>query len=145
MNPLNRILAWWQSLAECPREWIAVDICRCLAVTETEDFTFQCSRFLDELLTITRHLGRTLAVRAVIDYYFERELLDDADRSQLEMVETGDAKLRSLANAALGRRLQSAAGRAHARDTWKKLREAELSDNALVVWERAALIHWLLP
>ncbi len=144
MNPLDRILSWWEPLADFPREWVAVKVCCFLGIRDASarDFEAGFRELLSELLSLPQHLGRALAVRGVIDYYFTRERLDDAERHHMDLVETSDEpQLKTLANAALGRGLQSAAGRAHARDTWTALREAELSDSALAAWERDAMIR----
>ncbi len=143
MNPLDSILAWWQPLENFPREHIAAEVC--FRLTDHADIMRQCEmlfrEFLAERLPAQRHLGRAVAVRAVIDFFFMRESSEDSLGHHLNNVETAGPHLKELSNAAVGRHLRAAAGRAEARDTWRALRESVLSDAELVAWERDATGH----
>jgi len=147
MNPLDIILAWWEQLEDFPREYVASEVCFRITAHPSAIINERCEalfrEYLAERLVLHRHIGRVIAVRAVIDWYFMRESLDDSMRWHLDAVETGDPKLKAMSNAAVGRNLQYAAGRAIARDTWRALREGAVSDDALVSWERAATLRSL--
>jgi hypothetical protein len=142
MTPLLAILNWWESLEDFPRDYIASEVC--FRLTSHADIMgrhralFQ--EFLREELPANRHVGRTVAVRAVIDFYFMRNDLDDSLHSHLESVELSVPNFRRLANDAIGRHSQIAPGWYKARDTWHTLKAATISDTMLVSLERDAIL-----
>lgn len=149
MNPLDRIIAWWEPLEDFPRGWVACEVCSRITeyptalISEQAESLFR--EYLSERIVVHRHVGRVIAVRAVIDWYFMRESSRDSMEFHLDAVETGDPQLKAMSNAAVARNLQSAAGRQLALDTWTALRAGDVSDDALVSWERDATLRSLLP
>lgn len=139
MHPLNAILVWWESLKDGPRFFVATEIC-CRLTGEAnimERHEELLRQLLQGQLAVERHVGRTLAVRAVVDFFFIRTDLDDLVQRHLETVETNAGVLKSTANAAIGRISRDRPEWDRARDTWRVLREGQLADASLASWEQA--------
>jgi hypothetical protein len=138
MHPLQAILKWWESLEEFPRCHIAADVCfRLTSQTDVMDRHEELFRdYLEERLNAVSHVGRAIAVRAVIDYIFLQTNLEDSLRGHLENVEGEDAKLRQLSNAAIGQHLKVSPEWKTACRKWRKLKKAALLDETLFSWER---------
>ena len=138
LTPLRAILGWWESLEEFSRGHIAVEICfRLTPHGGLGDSEGQFRDFLTEELPANKHIGRVLAIRAVIDFWFWRKQLDgDPTADHLENVEGTDVSLKSLSNAALGRMPQVHTATDSAFDTWRHLRKGAISDASLVSVER---------
>ena len=142
MHPLHAILDWWESLADFPRDHIAADVCsRLIPHFTTEDTNGLFRGFLIEKLPANWYVGRALAIRAVVDFWFLCDAQSRDSEMLLEAVETASPSVRSLANDALGRMPQVHRDTDFARDKWLRLRESVVSDAALVSLERTAMIR----
>lgn len=137
MTPLGTILNWWEGLEGFPREHIAADIClRLIPQADARNAAHEFSGFLTEEMPGNWHLGRVLAVRSVIDFWFFCDERTDAVIGHLENVEKQNVRLKSLSNAALGRMPRVRKAVDNARDTWRPLRAGMLSDASLLSLER---------
>lgn len=146
MHPLQVILSWWELLEEFPRDWIAAEVYHRLMSRHDgagrHDILLR--EYLTEDLVANRHVGRAIAVRAIIDFYFVRAVSQDSMQFHLDAVEGDDADLKQLSNGAIGRHLLNAPGQHRARDTWRALCETAVSDEALLSWERACIVRSIL-
>jgi type II secretory pathway predicted ATPase ExeA len=98
-----------------------------------------------ERLDATRHIGRAVAVRAVIDFEFRNRSIKKFVKQHLETVETEDNPiLKKHANAAIARHLQAEPAWDKAHDTWRALKKGALSDASLLSWERACNVQSIL-
>ena len=134
MQPLHAILNWWRPLDDFTRPFIAMDVLIGLTshtdISTRHDVLFH--DFLSESIPAKRQIGRVLAVRAIIDFWFLRDQKRRASTMLLDAVEEEDVLLKSLANAALGRIPQVHKAVDSAFETWRQLREADISDALLV-------------
>jgi hypothetical protein len=142
MHPLHAILDWWETLEEFPRFVVATEVCMRLTqhtnIMERHEALMR--DFLTERLDATRHVGRAVAVRAVIDFGLKRTVIQDYVHQHLETVETLEHHdLKRLANAAIGRHLRGKPAWDRACRSWRALKRAALSDTSLVSWERACI------
>ena len=97
--------------------------------------------FLTERLNAGQYLGRTIAIRAVIDFHFMQTDMDRSLRRHLENVEGRDKNLKRLSNAAIGHHMKVAPEWENACKGWFKLKKTVISDAALVAFERACMIQ----
>ena len=98
--------------------------------------------FLTERIDATRHIGRAISVRAVIDFGLKRTDADDYVSRHLDTVESVESRdLKRLANAAIGRHLQGKPAWDRACRSWRSLKRAALSDASLVSWEGACVVQ----
>lgn len=142
MTPLQAIFNWWKSLEDFPREHIAAAVCFRLiphATIAEADRLFRA--FLMEKLPANWHVGRVLAVRAVVDYWFLRDQERQSSTMLLDAVEGPDVELKSLANEALGRGPRIRKETRAARVAWRRLRKTDISDLALETAERNAMLR----
>jgi hypothetical protein len=144
MTPLKAILSWWEALDDPPRSWIAADVClRLIPGADVKQAEASLRSFLENELAANWHVGRVLAVRAVVDYWFMRDRQRDPAADHLESVEGSDVELKSLANAALGRMPEVRKAVEQAFERWQHVREGAISDDALVSAERDAMLQWI--
>lgn len=146
MHPLQVILKWWESLDEFPRFCFASETIIRLTQTPYEvigDNHEELFReYLAEKLDAPRHLGRTVAVRAAIDFEFSKTSIDNLVEQHLETVETVEhKKIKSLANEAIRRQLENKPGWEKAHREWRSLKSKELSDSFLIEWERKCIVR----
>lgn len=143
MTALVSILKWWESLDEFCSPQIAVGVLLRLTdhrnVLERYDPLFR--DFLLEVVPINRLTGRVLAIRAVVDFWFVKAAGTDRTTPMLEAVEGSDPILKSLANNALGRIPMAEKQFETAFETWRKLRESTISDDALIEAERIEMLR----
>ena len=138
-QPLYAILSWWEAIEDFPRSQIAADVC--FRLTTNKDIMDKCETqfrdFLYERLDAARYIGRTLAVRAVIDFQFFETDMERSLNKHLENVEGDNRDLKRMSNAAIGRHMKVAPEWENARNSWLKLRELAISDASLISFERA--------
>ena len=141
MSPLNQLAQWYLNLNDFDSEHLGYRLGLFLEVPADV-----LNEFLSgEQLPIAIQLGRTLAARAVIDWYIATDPLDSATDYMLDLVETGDKQDKQLANAALLRVQQRQQDRNRTRHTWSELRQAGLSDSEIRSWARTSLLRIVKP
>jgi hypothetical protein len=143
MTPLDAMLKWWETLDESVYEIFSSMVCfRLTGNGEPMEHAKLFRELLSETLPANQHIGRALAIRAIVDYEFATER--DSTPAHLENVEGADIRLKSLSNAALGRMQQRRIAMDEARRSWILIRANEISDNALESAERNAMVRpWL--
>jgi len=139
--PLPAILKWWEALGDFPRGHIAADVCTRLTIHTNvmEQCEFLFRDFLSERLDAAQYIGRTLAVRAVIDFQFFGTDINRSLRRHLENVEGDNRDLKRLSNVAIGDHAKVAPEWTKARSSWRRLRKTVISDAELVSFERACI------
>ena len=141
--PLEQILAWHETVASTPRENLAFSV---LAMAGKFDHfppeTLSVFRaWLTEELDLFQQVGRTVQVRGLIDYVFHREgnskEWDDGLDRKLDMLERADVPqhLKPLINKAIPNLIARKPEWLEASRSWRDLRYAHLTDEALHVWE----------
>lgn len=136
MTPLAAILKWWKHLPPFPQGFIASEVCFRLTSNpnpKDEDFV----AFLSQKLPMNEHVGRVIAVRAVIEFWFFKERKLRESDAILHAADSNSRSLRMLANAALGRAEAVRQEVDAACDSWLPLSRATLSDDALLVLEQS--------
>lgn len=142
--PLALIGDWWAGQAEparsnlaffvlvrarpCPEDWL-LEI----------DASF--AKWLAEELDCFQHIGRTLMVRALIDYIVADQASDEqfqqVEQNHLNLVDYGrlpkDARM--LISGNLSKLPESQAAWVSLAASWETLRETRLSDHRLRLWE----------
>jgi hypothetical protein len=131
--PLDYILSWFDDLDEFSQFSFALWICGAVNIFDgNQDRLEDATRdYLSERLQIHSHIGRTIMVRAIVDWAIWRERKENKLEHFLDEVETAEGRLKSLMQGAIARHVEYQPQFEAACSAWSALLEGPLSDDAL--------------
>jgi hypothetical protein len=141
MNPLSIIRDFYRGLPDDVKSMMShFTLSRLTEFDLLGDGAEQMEEYLKQDDTL-RDLGTVLSIRAAIDFVFliqgDKEHWDKAINWQLDMVD--DGRIRSSMRDTLHRNLPLLPDRKQrwlqAFESWKKIRDSDLSDDSLLLWD----------
>ncbi len=143
MTPLQAILDWWESIDEPLRGGIAADVCFRLMRQMPHWSAREADRllrgFLTEEVPAAWHVGRVLAIRAVIEFWFVRNSQRECSEMSLDDVGGATAEMKKRARASAERMRDYRKAMDTTLRRWRQLCHGSISDAALASFERTAL------
>ena len=144
--PLEIIRDWWTAQQEPARDSLAFSVLvRCKAFDPSAMMEGEFSEWLSERLDCFQHIGRTLMVRALIDYEIDEQASEQSfDKVEnLHMMMVDDGKYPKDLRKIIGDHLPSlpATRKAweDAAESWRIVRDNILTDAKLRAWEQDIL------